>query len=97
MRGSTPVASNSRQCGQVSDPYSISFTFALGLPMTKPPACVGLTTCDQSPPLGGATRSIFTGALVAAFPCFELQPAIATRATAHARNLVGFMCFTWLP
>src|SRR6185295_6176 len=86
--------SNSRQCGQVSDPYSISLSLALGLPMRKPPAGVALTTVDQSPPLGGGTGLASTGALVAASPCLELQPATATRATAQARNGVGFMGFT---
>src|SRR5215212_3349620 len=91
MRCGVPASSNSRQCGQVSDPNSISFTLAFGLPIMKPPAAVGLTTMLQSPPLGGATCSSFTGAVVAASPCFELQPAIATSAAAQAKEWIGFI------
>src|SRR4051812_15478338 len=91
MRVGTPFSSNSRQCGQVSEPNSISFSLAFGLPITNPPAPVGFTTSLQSPPLGGATCSILSGALVAASPCFELQPATATTATVQARKKEGFM------
>src|SRR5574338_12590 len=91
MSGVTAASSNSRQCGQVSEPYSTSFTFASGLPIRKPPCEVGLTTWLQSPPCGGFTVSSFTGALVAASPCLELQPAMATTAIAQTRNLVGVM------
>src|SRR5215210_6982894 len=92
MSGSAPFSSNSRQCGQVSEPYSTSFTLALGLPIMKPPAGVGLMTIVQSPPLGGATCSHLTGAsLVLASPALELQPAIAITATAPARKTEGFI------
>src|SRR5947209_8531838 len=94
MRMGTPFSSNSRQWGQVSEPYSISFTLALGLPMTNPPADVALTTCDQSPLLGALTGVTLAGAWVAASPCLELQPAIATTAAAQARKTEGFIVST---
>src|SRR5262245_42869043 len=91
MSGLTPVSSNSRQCGQVSDPYSITLTFALGLPISIPPSGVWVTIVVQSPFFGGLTGVIFTGAFVAASPCFELQPATAISAAAQARKVVGFI------
>src|SRR4051812_40146910 len=87
----TPFSSNSRQCGQVSEPNSTSFTLALGLPIMKLPASVALTTIVQSPPLGGLTCCSLALLLVAASPCFELQPAIATTARAPARKAEGFI------
>src|SRR5438132_10265391 len=93
MSRGTPFSSNSRQCGHVREPYSMSFTLALGLPIMNPPSGVGLTTWLQSPPLGGATCAYLTDLLVAASPGFELQPAIATTATAPARKTEGFMGF----
>src|SRR6266550_2704647 len=59
--------------------------------MRKPPSGVALTTVAQSPPLGGGTALISSGALAATFPCLELQPAIATTAATQARKKVGFM------
>src|SRR6188472_1035162 len=91
MSGLIPVSSNSRQCGQVIDPYSISVTLALGLPIMNPPAGVGVTIVLQSPFLGGLTLTVFVPVPVAALPWLELQPAIATTAAAQARKTVGFM------
>jgi len=49
------ASSKCAQCGQVIEPYSTSFTLALGLPMTKPPAGVAATTLVQSAPFGAFT------------------------------------------
>src|SRR5690349_18790330 len=94
MRIGAPFSSNSRQCGQVKAPISISFTLALGLPIMKP-AEVAFTTSVQSPPGGGVACVIVTFSLVAvvlAVFCL-LQAASARTATAQARTLRTFIDF----
>src|SRR3546814_7454039 len=54
---SAAASLNSRQCGQVKDANSISFTGASGLPMRTPPSVVATTTLVQSFPCAGASRS----------------------------------------
>jgi hypothetical protein len=82
-----PVSSNSRQCGQVIEPYSTNFTLALELPIMNPPAGVAATTCDQSPPAGGLTACAGAPAVVAAesLPFSALQAPLANMAAAATR------------
>ena len=84
-----PSRRNARQCGQVSDPYSTSFTFALGLPITKPPAGVALTTSVQSAGVG-RPRDAACVAARAAFAGLDCMRRERT-ATAQARKMRTFI------
>src|SRR3954454_13580611 len=90
-----PSSSNFLQWGHESEPISISFTLALGLPIRNP-AGVALTTSAQVPPGGGAavvmvTFSSAVALLVELLLLFLLHPATASRAAAQVSR---FVCFT---
>src|SRR3546814_18260194 len=63
---SAAASLNSRQCGQVKDANSISFTGASGLPMRTPPSVVATTTLVQSFPCAGASLLAAASALFVA-------------------------------
>src|SRR4051812_23022028 len=57
-----PPLLNAAQCGQVIEPYSISFTGAAGLPMRTPPSGVRTATWLQSRWAAGARARCAAGA-----------------------------------
>ena len=83
MSFGTAVSSKRAQWGQVIDPYSTSFTFAFGLPITKPPFGVLLTTSVQSCALD-LECAVFAGVVEAASACWALDPPGAAVYATHA-------------
>src|SRR5438105_284246 len=88
-----PSSSKALQCGQESEPISINFTVAFGLPIIAP-ADVALTTSAHVPPGGGAAWVIVTVSLAAVpwvWVLVLLHPASARAAMAQIRNVRTFI------